>query len=223
MKKLLLLSLLVLFGCSKGSEEEATAAKEVNFNCNPTNYIELYEGLTLKGKTKDGDDIYISFSSDDNKMMTFTNNLSYYISSGITYRSYNAPPGCSVVSKDNPNLSMYANAISNLADVPYNESHEEKLYPINRVEVEENTLNKLRVVFYANPPNAGEISWRMNFQENNIPTPHTYCPTSVSKVDTYFRFSRNYEIGPSSSRGSEPDKPFPTFEVVNQPISNFCS
>lgn len=38
MKKLLLLSLLVLFGCSKGSEEEVTAAKEVNFNCNPTNY-----------------------------------------------------------------------------------------------------------------------------------------------------------------------------------------
>ena len=51
-------------------------------------------------------------------MMTFTNNLSYYISSNLTYENYNAPPGCSVVSKDNPNLSMFPNA-------DYNESHEE--------------------------------------------------------------------------------------------------
>ena len=47
MKKLLLISLLVLFGCSS-EDDEASIAKEVEFNCNPTNFIELYDGLTLK-------------------------------------------------------------------------------------------------------------------------------------------------------------------------------
>ena len=214
MKKLLLLSLLVLFGCSS-EDDEAAAAEEVEFNCNPTNFIELYDGLTLKGTTKSGDDIYISFSSDDNKMMTFTNNLSYYISSNLTYKDYNAPPGCSVVSKDNPNLSMFPNAYDN-------ESHEEKLYAINRLEVQEHTLNGLRIVFYAYPPKAGEIAWRMSFKEGNERTLSPNCPFTLNKVNTFFNFSRYYEVGPSSARGSSPENP-PTFEVVDQPMSNFCS
>ena len=213
MKKVLLLSLLVLFGCS--SEDDEAAAKEVEFNCNPTNFIELYDGLTLKGTTKAGDDIYISFSSDDDEMMTFTNNLSYYISSGYYFKTYNAPPGCSVVSKNNPDLSMYPNAEER-------EPHEQKLYAINRLEIQEHTLNKLRIIFYAYPPNAGEIAWRMDFQEGNQRTLSPNCPFTLNKVNTFFQFSRNYEFNGSLGRGGSPANPTPTFEVIDQPISDFC-
>ena len=63
----------------------------------------------------------------------------------------------------------------------------------------------------------------MDFQEGNQRTLSPNCPFTLNKVDTFFSFFRYYEVGPSSARGSSPENPTPTFEVVDQPMSNFCS
>jgi hypothetical protein len=100
--------------------------------------------------------------------------------------------------------------------------HSERFYDIYEVSIQEMNLNKLIINFKAESE-GGDLRWRYTFFEGETRTLSPNCPFTLNKVNADFVFYREYDVGVSSGRGSSPSNSPLVFEVINEPISDFCN
>ena len=222
MKRLLLLSLLVLSGCSSRDDETVIIEEQEEevFNCQPENFLELYSGLTLKAVTDDGDEVYLSFDNDATKMMIFTNNFGNLVPTNFTFVQRNKnidliTGGCSTVSQTSPDLNVWVNQYYYMN---YNPSYQK----ISKVSVKTLNLNEFGVDLIYDNINGHSVEQQLIFREGTERTISPNCPFTLSKVELLSSMKVNDPDGYTHQQIINSNSKPLLFEVINEPMSNFC-